>query len=56
MRINRGNNFMALTCQNIMIPMALAYDFLSFNHFEDIEVAKSWITFFRRGKNTLYNK
>ena len=33
-----------------MIPMVRAYDFLSFNHFEDIEAAKSWITFVRRGK------
>ena len=39
-----------------MIPMVRAYDFLSFNNFEDIEVAKSWITVFRRGKNTLCNK
>ena len=39
-----------------MIPIVRAYVFLSFNHFVDIEVAKSWITFFRKGKNTLCNK
>ena len=32
-------NFMALSCQNIMIPMVRACDFLSFNQFEDIEEA-----------------
>ena len=48
---------MAPPRQNIMIPVVRAYGFLSFNHFEDIEVA-IWITFFRRvrGKNTLCNK
>ena len=37
--------------------MVRAYDFLSFNHFEDIEDSQIMeIIFFRRGENTLCNK
>ena len=56
MRINRGNKLYGTILSKHYDTYGPAYDFLSFNHFEDIEVAKSWITFFRRGKTTLCNK